>query len=47
MKRDLLTNEPFEPARSTMSFINASNRIKFANLKQKKNVKQSLIFKNH
>ena len=36
MKRDLLTNEPFEPARSTMSFINASNRIKFCKLKAKK-----------
>ncbi len=36
MKRDLLTNEPFEPTRSTMNFINASNRIKFYNLKAKK-----------
>ena len=35
MKRDLLTNEPFEPTRSTMNFINSSNRIKYYNLKAK------------
>ena len=35
MKRDLLTNEPFEPTRSTMNFINSSNRIKYYNRKAK------------
>ena len=36
MKRDLLTNQIFEPTRSTMNFINSANRIKFYNQKAKK-----------
>ncbi len=36
MKRDLLTNQPFEPTRSSMNFINSANRIRYYNQKAKK-----------
>lgn len=47
MKRDLLTNEPFEPTRSTMNFINSSNRIKYYNRKAKQEREAIAHIQNH